>query len=164
MFRTSVFAPRLGTSLPTGATALEVQQDANHHSRYDVSQRKRRNVPQEVFHGVPPFSGGAPHKNAAYTVSLLKARKCANTPPAWAWCLLCLVPDRSVYASKQTTCKCAVTASDCLTALLFLQGATVSLVKDGFGVQEEEEAVNVSPSSFSSYLFPVPSVRIFALI
>ena len=54
-------------------------------------------------------------------------RKCANTPPAWAWCLLCLVPDRAVYASKQTTCKCAVTASDCLTALLFLQGATVSL-------------------------------------
>ena len=63
MFRTSVFAPRLGTSLPTGATALEAQQDVNHHSRYDVSQRKRRNVPQEVFHGVPPFS-----------VSLLKAR------------------------------------------------------------------------------------------
>ena len=74
MFRTSVFAPRLGTSLPTGATALEAQQDVNHHSRYDVTQRKRRNVPQEVFHGVPPFSGGAPHKNAAYTVSLLKAR------------------------------------------------------------------------------------------
>ena len=74
MFRTSVFAPRLGTSLPTGATALEVQQDVNHHSRYDVSKRKSRNVPQEVFHGVPPFSGGVPHKNAAYTVSLLKAR------------------------------------------------------------------------------------------
>lgn len=60
MFRTSVFAPRLGTSLPTGATALEVQQDANHHSRYDVSQRKRRNVPQEVFHGVPPFREARP--------------------------------------------------------------------------------------------------------
>ena len=162
MFRTSVFAPRLGTSLPTGATALEVQQDANHHSRYDVSQRKRRNVPQEVFHGVPPFSGGAPHKNAAYTVSLLKARVpqrsrgSVRTLPRLghgACCALSLTPGTR-----------AVPASAGLTALLFWQGATVSWVTDGFGVQEEEEAVNVSPSSFSSYLFPVPSVRIFALI
>ena len=60
MFRTSVFAPRLGTSLPTGATALEAQQDVNHHSRYDVSQRKRRNVPQEVSHG-DNLTGGVLH-------------------------------------------------------------------------------------------------------
>lgn len=119
--------------------------------------------------GYPLFGRRAPQERSLHSLTTQgkstakEPRKCANTPPAWAWCLLCLVPDRSVYASKQTTCKCAVTASDCLTALLFLQGATVSLVKDGFGVQEEE-AVNVSPSSFSSYLFPVPSVRIFALI
>ena len=113
MFRTSVFAPRLGTSpLPTGATALEVHQDVNHHSRYDVSQRKRRNVPQEVFHGVPPFSGGVPHKNAAYTVSLLKAR----------------VPQRSRHSFRLS------------------DGAFV--FAGGYGVQEEEEAVNVSSPPF----------------
>lgn len=56
-------------------------------SRYDVSQRKRRNVPQEVFMGYP--LGGAPHKNAACQShysrqEYRKARKCANTSPAWA--------------------------------------------------------------------------------
>ena len=40
----------------------------------------------------------------------------------------------------------------------------MSLVKDGFGVQEEEEAVNVSPSFLFSHLFPTLSVRIFAPI
>lgn len=120
--------------------------------------------------GYPPFREARPTRTqptqSHYSRQEYRkgAEEVCEHSPAWAWCLLCLVPDRSVYASKQTTCKCAVTASDCLTALLFLQGATVSLVKDGFGVQEEEEAVNVSPSSFSSYLFPVPSVRIFALI
>lgn len=122
MFRTSVFAPRLGTSpLPTGATALEVQQDVNHHSRYDVSQRKRRNVPQEVFHGVPPFSGGAPHKNAAYTVSLLKAR----------------APQRSRHSFRLS------------------DGAFV--FAGGYGVQEEEEAVNVSSPPFLCFCHQRPA-------
>ena len=46
---------------PTGATALEVQQ-VNHHSRYDVSQRKRCDVPQEVPHGDTLLPEGCPTK------------------------------------------------------------------------------------------------------
>lgn len=43
-----------------GYCVLEVQQNVNHHSRYNVSQRKRRNVPQEVPHGVASFREARP--------------------------------------------------------------------------------------------------------
>ena len=33
----------------------------NHNSRYDVSKRKRRDVPEELLHGVASFTGGVPH-------------------------------------------------------------------------------------------------------
>ena len=32
----------------------------NHHSRYDVSQRKRRDVPEELLHGVASFREACP--------------------------------------------------------------------------------------------------------
>ena len=32
----------------------------NHNSRYDVSKRKHRDVPEELLLGLPPF-GGVPH-------------------------------------------------------------------------------------------------------
>lgn len=33
----------------------------NHNSRYDVSKRKRRDVPEELLHGVSPLPGDVPH-------------------------------------------------------------------------------------------------------
>ena len=154
MFRTSVFAPRLGTSLPTGATALEVQQDANHHSRYDVSQRKRRNVPQEVFHGVPPFSGGVPHKNAAYTVSLLKARVpqrsrgSARTLPRLghgACCALSLTA-RFMHLSRQPA---NVPSHFRLSDGTFVFAGSYGVVGQGrIWCTKEEEAFNVSSPPF----------------
>ena len=32
----------------------------NHNSRYDVSKRKRRNVPEELLHGVASFREACP--------------------------------------------------------------------------------------------------------
>ena len=32
----------------------------NHNSRYDVSKRKRRDVPEELLHGVASFRRSAP--------------------------------------------------------------------------------------------------------
>lgn len=50
----------VGTAIPTGQLLLEVQQ-MNHNSRYDVSKRKRRDVPEELLHGVSPLPGDVPH-------------------------------------------------------------------------------------------------------
>ena len=63
---TQVCAPVRKRHFLTGATALEVQQ-VNHHSRYDVSQRKRRDVPQEVPHGDNLLYGRSTPRRTHYT-------------------------------------------------------------------------------------------------
>lgn len=70
---TQVCAPVRKRHFLTGATALEVQQ-VNHHSRYDVSQRKRRDVPQEVPHGDNLLYGRRTPRRAHYTARPLMTR------------------------------------------------------------------------------------------
>ena len=66
--------------LPTGATALEVQQ-MNHHSRYDVSQRKRCDVPQEVPHGDNLLYGRRTPRRTHYTARPLMTRRTFSPSP-----------------------------------------------------------------------------------
>lgn len=51
----------------------------NHHSRYDVSQRKRCDVPQEVPHGDNLLYGRRTPRRTHYTARLLMTR-----PRLWA--------------------------------------------------------------------------------
>ena len=53
----------------------------NHHSRYDVSQRKRRNVPQEVPHGDNLLYGRRTPRRTHYTARPLMTRRTFSPPP-----------------------------------------------------------------------------------
>lgn len=48
---------------PTGATALEVH-EMNRHSRENGGKPSCRHVPEEVFHGAPPFGRRAPRPSS----------------------------------------------------------------------------------------------------
>ena len=53
----------------------------NHHSRYDVSQRKRCDVPQEVPHGDNLLYGRRTPRRTHYTARPLMTRRTFSPPP-----------------------------------------------------------------------------------
>ena len=68
------FAPRLEFAPPTGATALLVQHEPNHHSHNDAANHLDSDVPEEVSHGVPSFQESAPQR-----FSILSLFPCQRT-------------------------------------------------------------------------------------
>ena len=59
---------------PTGATALLVQHEPNHHSHNDAANHLDSDVPEEVSHGVPSFQESAPQR-----FSILSLFPCQRT-------------------------------------------------------------------------------------
>lgn len=58
----SSLRPGKRASPPTGATALLVQHEPNHHSHNDAANHLDSDVPEEVSHGVPSFQESAPRR------------------------------------------------------------------------------------------------------
>lgn len=58
----SSLRPGKRASPPTGATALLVQHEPNHHSHNDAANHLDSDVPEEVSHGVPSFQESAPQQ------------------------------------------------------------------------------------------------------
>ena len=67
------FAP-VRVAPPTGATALLVQHEPNHHSHNDAANHLDSDVPEEVSHGVPSFQESAPQR-----FSILSLFPCQRT-------------------------------------------------------------------------------------
>ena len=55
----------------------------NHNSRYDVSKRKRRDVPEELLHGVASFREACPTAVFYPFPMLLSKNRYRNTNLLW---------------------------------------------------------------------------------
>lgn len=68
------------SALPTGATALLIQNEPQNHNRYDAGDCLNRHVPQEAPHGDILLSGGVPTPETPYSPHHGKADRVPLSP------------------------------------------------------------------------------------
>lgn len=82
----SSLRPGKRASPPTGATALLVQHEPNHHSHNDAANHLDSDVPEEVSHGVPSFQESAPRRFSIRSLCSCQ-RTAIRTPRRVSACL-----------------------------------------------------------------------------